>query len=100
MGYHSGDVKAFGSLSLEAGLGGRDLGTIHSRSQWDPSGSVFMKRRARPGQEIFKGSGRGESDRVEENGVAVGARALEPGVEEFPKREFGRWEWVGMGMAK
>lgn len=55
MGYRSGDVKAFGSLSLEAGLGGRDLGTIHSRSRWDPSGIAFMKRRARPGQEIFKG---------------------------------------------
>lgn len=50
MGYRSGDVKAFGSLSLEAGLGGRDLGTIHSRSRWDPSGIAFMKRRARPGQ--------------------------------------------------
>lgn len=33
-----------------------------------------MKRRARPGQEIFKGSGGGESDRAEEKGGALEAR--------------------------
>lgn len=54
-----------------------------------------MKRRARPGQEIFKGSGGGESDRAEENGEALEARAQESGVEEFPKRECGHAEGAG-----
>lgn len=52
-----------------------------------------MKRRARPGQEIFKGSG--ESDRAEENGGALEARTQESGVEEFPKRECRHPERVG-----
>lgn len=42
------------------------MGTINSRSRWDLAGKVFMKR-ARPEQEIFKGSGKGESDIGEES---------------------------------
>lgn len=81
-------------LSLEVGaeLGCRDLGALGSKGRWTQQG-VCMKRRARPGQEILKGSG--ESDRAEENGGALEARTQESRVEEFPKRECRHPEGVG-----